>query len=212
MQIVLYSRVSTKNQEYDRQEEELRAYAKEQGWEVKSAFSEKISGARTNTERPGLMKMLEYVKKHKVDKVLVTELSRLGRSTVQVLDFIEQLKDRKVSVYIKNLNLETLMPDGKENAVSSLVFTIVAELAKMERMNIRERMESGYKHFRAQGGKVGRKSTYRKTDAEILKQYAMEAKLIRQGAALRDISVLTGHCVNTIRKIKKIVVKSDNPE
>jgi DNA invertase Pin-like site-specific DNA recombinase len=168
-------------------------------------FSEKISGARKNTERKELGKMIEYIKAQHIDKVLVTELSRLGRDTLQVLQVIETLNDMKVSLYIQNYNIETLNEDGKVNAMSQFLITILAEIARMERKAIRERMNSGYKNFREQGGVVGRKQGYTKSDEQMKQQYSQEIKLLRKGLSLREVSKLTGHSVNTIRKVTRFV-------
>ncbi len=69
---------------------------------MEATFAEKISGAKKNTERKELMKMVEYVKIHNISKVLVTELSRLGRDTLQVLQVIELLNKEGISLYIRN--------------------------------------------------------------------------------------------------------------
>ena len=149
--------------------------------------------------------MIEYIKAQHIDKVLVTELSRLGRDTLQVLQVIETLNDMKVSLYIQNYNIETLNEDGKVNAMSQFLITILAEIARMERKTIRERMNSGYKNFREQGGVVGRKQGYTKSEDQMKQQYSQEIKLLRKGLSLREISKLTGHSVNTIRKVVRFV-------
>ena len=149
--------------------------------------------------------MIEYIKAQHIDKVLVTELSRLGRDTLQVLQVIETLNDMKVSLYIQNYNIETLNEDGKVNAMSQFLITILAEIARMERKTIRERMNSGYKNFREQGGVVGRKQGYTKNDDQMKQQYSQEIKLLRKGLSLREVSKLTRHSVNTIRKVTRFV-------
>ena len=201
MDVVIFGRVSTLIQDYDRQVNELTAICTQRGWTVRSVFSEKISGARKNTERKELGKMIEYIKAQHIDKVLVTELSRLGRDTLQVLQVIETLNDMKVSLYIQNYNIETLNDDGNVNAMSQFLITILAEIARMERKTIRERISSGYKNYREQGGIVGRKQGYTKSDDQMKQQYAQEIKLLRKGLSLREVSKLTGHSVNTIRKV-----------
>lgn len=72
-----------------------------------------MSGAKKNEERKELTALLAYVRAHNINKVLVTELSRLGRDTLQVLTAIEKLNKAKVSLYIMNYNIETLTHDGK---------------------------------------------------------------------------------------------------
>ena len=85
MKTVIFARVSTSVQEYDRQVNELTAFANGNGWVVEAVFAEKVSGAKANNERTELLNMISYVEANHIDKVLVTELSRLGRDILQVL-------------------------------------------------------------------------------------------------------------------------------
>ena len=101
-QVVAFCRVSTSLQEYERQSNELTTLANSKGWKLDATFAEKISRAKKNTERTELMKMVEYVKTHNISKVLVTELSRLGRDTLQVLQVIELLNKEGISLYSQN--------------------------------------------------------------------------------------------------------------
>ena len=105
MNVVIFGRVSTLIQDYDRQVNELTAICTQRGWSVRSVFTEKISGAKKNAERKELSRMIEYIKAQHIDKVLVTELSRLGRDTLQVLQVIETLNNMKVSLFIQNYNI-----------------------------------------------------------------------------------------------------------
>lgn len=202
---VIFARVSTSVQEYDRQVNELTALAKGNGWSVEAVFAEKISGAKANTERTELLNMINYVEANHIDKVLVTELSRLGRDTLQVLEVIEMLNGKGISLFIQNYNIETLTKEGMVNAMSQFLITILAEVARMERKTIRERVESGYKNFRANGGKVGRKAGYQKSESDMKEQYTEEIKLLKKGYSLRNISKITGTSINTIRKCKALI-------
>ena len=203
--VVIFARVSTGIQEYDRQVNELKALANSNGWSVEAVFAEKVSGAKSNTERAELLNMIDYVESYNIDKVLVAELSRLGRDTLQVLEVIEMLSEKGISLYIQNYNIETLTREGKVNAMSQLLITILAEVARMVRKTIRERVESGYKNFRAAGGKVGRKIGYQKSETMMKEQYIEEIKLLKKGYSLRNISKITGTSVNTIRKCKSLI-------
>ena len=87
-------------QDYDRQVKDLTQLAKTHNWKVQEIFTEKISGAKKNDERVELNNLLAYVRAHNINKVLVTELSRLGRDTLQVLSAIELLNDAGVSLFI----------------------------------------------------------------------------------------------------------------
>ncbi len=202
---VIFARVSTSVQEYERQVNELTTFAKSNDWSVEAVFAEKISGAKANTERTELMNMISYVESNHISKVLVTELSRLGRDTLQVLEVIEMLNKKEISLCIQNYAIETLTKDGKVNAMSQFLITILAEVARMERKTIRERVESGYNNYRANGGKVGRKTGYKKAEEAMKTQYIEEIKLLRKGYSLRNISKLTGTSINTIRKCKSLI-------
>lgn len=203
--VVILARVSTNSQDYERQVSDLKALATKYNWSVEAIFAEKISGAKKNDERVELMRMIEYIEQNNISKVLVTELSRLGRNPLQVLEVIEMLNARRVSLYIQNYSIETLTEEGKVNAMSQFLITILAEVARMERQTIRERVESGYNNFRARGGKVGRKVGFQKSNDAMREQYVEELKLLRKGYSLRNISKITGTSINTIRKCKALI-------
>lgn len=192
-------------QDYDRQVKDLTLLAKTHNWKIQEIFTEKISGAKKNDERTELTNLLAYVRAHNINKVLVTELSRLGRDTLQVLSAIELLNDAGVSLYIMNYNIETLDINGKVNPMSQFLITILAEVARMERKTIKERMDSGYKNYRQSNGKVGRKVGYRKTDEQFKLDYKDVIRLLKKGVSLRDISKATGNSINTIKKCKKYI-------
>ena len=203
--VVLYCRVSTQVQDYERQVSDLTQFAKKHQWEIAETFTEKISGAKKNNERKELASLLSYARVHYINRVLVTELSRLGRDTLQVLAAIDMLNKAKVSLYIMNYNIETLTPDGKVNPMSQFMITLLAEVARMERRTIKERMASGYNNFRANGGKVGRKTGYRKSDEDFRTQYKAVFRLLGKGVSLRDISKATGVSVNTVKRCKNLL-------
>lgn len=203
--VVIYARVSTAGQDYERQLSELREYASRMGYEVVKEFSEKISGAKKVAEREALTDLLEFVKENEIAKVLIYECSRLSRRAVDFLQVIEYLTERGISVYIHQNGLETLLPDGTPNPIANLVLGILAQFNSMERRLIRSRMESGYNHFRMNGGKVGRKVGYRKSVDEMRIQYSKEIQLIKKGISLRNIAAICRTSVNTLQKIKKII-------
>lgn len=205
MKVVIYARVSTKTQEFDRQVAELREYASKMEYEVVAEFTEKISGAKKVEEREALTELLAYTETHKVDKVLIYECSRLSRRAVDFLTVIENLTLRKISVYIHQNGLETLLPNGQPNPIAQLVMGILAQFNSMERSLIRSRMESGYNHYRVNGGKVGRKEGYRKIDEQMKADYPKEIQLLKKGLSLRNIRAITSTSVNTLRKLQKIL-------
>lgn len=206
MKVVIYARVSTAIQEYDRQIDELKDYAKRMDYEVVKVYCEKISGAKKVAERNALSELLDYVRNNKIDKVLIYECSRLSRRIVDFLQVIEVLNELKVSLYIHQNGLETLLKNGSVNPIASLVLGIVAQFNSMERSLIRSRMESGYNHFRSNGGRVGRKQGYKKSAENMKEEYAEEIRLLKKGISLRNICKITHTSVNTLRKIRDLTI------
>ena len=202
--VVIYARVSTKVQDYNRQLAELREYARKMEYEVVAEFTEKISGAKKVEERQALTELLAFTEQNRVDKVLIYECSRLSRRAVDFLSVIEYLTNRKISVYIHQNGLETLLPSGQPNPIAQLVMGILAQFNSMERSLIRCRMESGYNHFREGGGKVGRKEGYRKSVEQMKTDYQKEIQLLKKGLSLRNVSIITSTSVNTLRKLKNL--------
>ena len=207
--VVILARVSTNKQDYDRQVIELTEYYNRVGWEVAVVFANKVSGAKAVEERAEIVDMIEYIKANAIQRVVVLEISRLGRNTLEALKVIQTLNENGVSLYIKNYNLETLNPDGKPNPVASLITTILLEIASMERLTIQERMASGRDKYiakcRETGVKMGRPSSYRKSDDEYKEQYSKEISLLRKGISLRNIYAITGTSVGTLRKLQAFV-------
>lgn len=204
MRAVIYARVSTSGQDYERQLDELRSYAARMGYEIVREFSEKVSGAKKIEEQEALSDLLDYVESNKVDKILIYECSRLSRRAVDFLAVIEQLTEQGGAVFILQNGLETLQPDGKPNPIAQLVLGVLAQFNSMERGLIRSRMESGYNNYRANGGVVGRKKGYRKSTEQMKSEYAEELRLLRKGYSLANVSKLTGTAINTLRKVKSI--------
>ena len=207
MKVVILARVSTDKQEYNRQVVELTDYCNKMGYEVMKVFANKGSGAKKNEDRSEIMEMLQYIEENKIDKVCVLEISRLGRNTLEALKVIELLNEKKICLFIKNYNLETLDAKGNVNPITSLICTILLEISSMERHTIIERMASGRDQYiakcRATGKKMGRPSTYRKSDDTMREQYKKEISLLKQGMSLRNISIITGTSIMTIRKLYK---------
>ena len=207
--MVILARVSTDKQDYERQVNELTDYCRKMDWKVEKVFTNKVSGAKKNEEREEIQELISYVNSNQIRRVVCLEISRMGRNTLEALKVIQILNEHKVSLYVKNYNLETLDSEGRVNPVASLICTILLEVAAMERLTIKERMASGRDQYiekcRREGIKMGRPSTYRKSIDEYKKQYQREFSLIRKGLSLANISAITGTSINTIRKIKVVM-------
>lgn len=207
--VVILARVSTDKQDYERQLIELREYCSRAGWQIVHEFAAKVSGAKQNEERSEITELVNYVNSNHIKRVVCLEVSRLGRNTLESLKVIQILNEHKVSLFIKNYGLETLTPDGNVNPVASLITTILLEIAQMERLTIRERMASGRNQYiakcRANGIKMGRPASYRKSEAAYREQYAKEIALLRKGISLRNVRAITGTSINTLRKLCRIL-------
>ena len=183
---VIYARVSTEDQDYDRQITELKAYAKALNFEVVAIAAEKLSGAKQAVDRPELDTLLVKVKAEEVKHILVWDLSRLSRNVADTLAIVEVLNQSCCCLHIKDLNIKTLDKDCKPDAMAQMFITMLAAVAAMERKNIRSRMESGYKHHLATGGKVGRTIGYKKPMDQI--QYFADIKRnLIAGLSLRKV-------------------------
>lgn len=202
--VIIYARVSTAGQDYDRQLVELQQYADRMNYAVIKTFSEKISGAKKVEERHAMTELLNYIEVNKVDKVLIYECSRLSRRAVDFLSIIEMFNEKKISLYIHQNGLETLLPNGGINPIATLVLGILAQFNSMERSLIRSRMESGYNNYRNSGGVVGRKTGYRKTNEQMKEEYAEEIRLLKKGYSLRNVAKITSTSVNTLRKLSTL--------
>lgn len=205
MNVVLLCRVSTNHQDYNRQINELTEYCNRQGWNIEKVFANKVSGAKKLEERTEIIEMISYVRAHEIDKVVVLEISRLGRNTLEALKVIQMLNEEGICLYVKNYNLETII-NGKINPVASLICTILLEIASMERLTIAERMTSGRNQYiarcRETGKKMGRPATYRKSTDAYKEQYTKELGLIRKGVSLRNVEKLTGTSMKTLQKVR----------
>lgn len=207
---VIYARVSSVSDRQDtsRQIEDLRKYANLRDIEVVATFEEHISGAKKNEERQILTDCLEYCTTNSVHYLLLSELSRLGRSTLQVLRSLEVLHEAKISVYIQNLGLYTLQPDGKVNPIVSILITILAEMSNIERSNIVYRLNSGRSNYIAKGGKLGRKTGSIKTEEKKREEYKEVIQLLKKGYSVRNVAKLQGIGISTVQRVKNIFVNA----
>lgn len=202
---MIYARVSSVNDRQDttRQIEDLKRYANSQDIEVVSIFEEHISGAKKNEERQVLTDCIQYCISNSVNYLLLSELSRLGRSTLQVLRSLDILHEAKVSVYIQNIGLYTLQANGDINPIASIIVTILAEMANIERSGIVYRLNSGRANYISRGGKLGRKVGSVKTEDKMKNEYKEVIALLKKGYSIRNIAKLQHVGVSTVQRVKK---------
>ena len=202
---VIYSRVSSlgERQCNERQIEDLKILAKQKNYTIKKIYEEKISGAKKNVERPILTECLEYCISQNVKILLLSELSRLGRDVDEVLKNVMLCKERELNVYFQKENLSIFDDSGKEHPFLTIFIAILGTVAQMERENIKFRLDSGRELYKRSGGKLGRKTGYRKSKEEKAEQYAGVIKLLKRGYPVRNIAKIESVGISTVMRLKK---------
>lgn len=189
----IYARVSTTDQSCDRQVTELAAFAERGGYEVVGVFRETAPGTRAN--RVARNQVIDLAQARKIDAVLVTELSRWGRSTQDLLDTLHRLAAWKVSVIaLSGMTFELDTPHGR------MMATLLAGIAQFERDLLSERVRSGLAAARARGKKLGRQPGQR-PKSDKLAPKVVEA--VKQGRSYRWIAHDLRISKNTVLAIMK---------
>ena len=197
---VKYNRTSTIQQEgkrfdLDKNEYDLTLFDK--GVSGKIPFSERIEGN----------KLTQLVNDGKVSEVVVEELSRLGRNTIDTLTTLKFFEDNGVNVVVKSMGNLQSMVNGKKNPIWNLITSVMSSLYELERENILERTEMGRKMYVMNGGKLGRKVGTTENRSDFLKKEKTQkiVSLLEKGKSVRDISGRLGVSTKTVVKVRKYV-------
>ena len=184
--VVLYARVSTKDQDCERQISELRIIASNHNYHIVDEYIDTgFSGSLKN--RPELDRMMKDAFLKKFEMVMTLELSRVGRSTKNLLEIVEKLKEKDINLFIANQQIDTSTPIG------SMFFTIASAFATYERDLIRERVISGLQNAKKKGKVLGRKTNLNGlTKSKILEMRS-------NNIGLKKIAAETKIAVKTIR-------------
>ncbi|MBT2659391.1 recombinase family protein [Bacillus sp. ISL-18] len=178
-ELIGYARVSTLDQDYSLQAEQLAKYG------CSKIFQEKKSGK--NTGRPELKKALEYLREG--DKLVVYKIDRLARSTRDLHNIVYDLQEKGIGVVFIKEQIDFSSAAGK------LMFTMLGAIAEFERDLINERTKEGRERAREQGKHLGRKGQDTKEVKRALKLFAERE---RNGLSVNDISKQTGVPRSTI--------------
>lgn len=202
---VIYARVSSigDRQSTDRQVKDLSDYAVYQKMEVRKVFEEHISGAKKNDERPVLCEAIKYCKEYRIDVLLVSELSRLGRNAFEVLASVKDLLDCGINLYIQKEQFTLLDKEGKPSLFAPVMIATLSTCAQLERDNISFRLNSGRKQYVEKGGKLGRPAGSTKSQDKKREEYREVINLLNKGYAIRDVAKLTGKGISTVLRVKK---------
>ena len=192
MRVALYARVSTQDQDCERQLRDLRQFAQRRDDQIISTITEQASGSKD--DRSGRKEILQLAQAKQIDAILVTELSRWGRSTTDLLSTLEQLESFGVSLIAM-----TGMTFDLTSATGKLMATMLAGISEFERSLLQERIRSGLDNARSAGKTLGRpagSSTTNKYKKRVL-------KCREEGKSYRWIAKDLQISKNTVAKIVK---------
>lgn len=184
---------------------ELTEYAKRNGIDVVKSFQDFLSGATPNEERWVLKKCMAYCTEVNkgVECILMSEVSRLGRNYWEMTELAKFFHDHHLNVYFMRENLYMFNSDGTDTPIFSMLFGVYSSIAENERTVIKERLQSGYKNFRAKGGKVGRKEGTVKTKEQLEQEYKQVIKELQRGTSISRTAKLCDVSTATVARLKK---------
>ena len=201
LRAAIYCRVSTTDQDCDRQRRELLEYAARADYQVVGVFSEKVSGMKCDRDRPERQKVMDLVQARKVDVVLCSELTRWGRSKKDLVLSVERLCTRDVSlVCLQGFDFDLTTAHGK------FLLWMFAGLAEFERNMTRERVCSGLANAKAKGKHLGRPSGRSRKTASKLPDVL---SLHQQGFSIRAIASRVKLSKTNVQRLLKQVDKAN---
>ncbi len=189
--VAIYCRVSTADQSCERQERDLTAFAGRAGYKIAGIYKETGSGVKL--DRAERKKIMALAQARHIDAILVTELSRWGRSTIDLLNTLRELESWKVSVIAMNgMTFDLSSPHGR------MLATFLSGIAEFERDLISERVKSGLAVAKARGKKLGRQRGQRPKSDRLAPRVLA---LVAEGRSYRLIGRELGLSKNTVSDI-----------
>lgn len=190
---VKYNRVSTMQQSGER--------FKEDGSTYDLTLFDKVSGSVPFDKRPEGAKLVKLIQEGKVERVVVEEISRLGRNVMDVAKTLKFLEGHQVNLSIRGMGIESMV-DGKPNSTFRLILQIMASIAEMEKEHIKERTSQGRAIAVSKGVKMGRKEGSNETREKFLKKHDDIQRMLNSELSVRDIAKLTGKAPSTVQRVK----------
>jgi DNA invertase Pin-like site-specific DNA recombinase len=195
---IKYNRTSTINQDGERFKMDKDSYDL-------TLFDKGVSGKIPFKERENGKVLVGLISEGKVSELVVEELSRLGRNTIDTLTTLKWLDDNGVNVVVKGMGNLQSQVNGKKNPIWNLITSVMSSLYELERENILERTEMGRKMYVINGGKLGRRVGTVENRREFLQKETNQKiiSLLDKGKSIRDISGRLGVSTTTIVKVRK---------
>ena len=203
--VAIFGRVSLDTMDFQRQISDLQKVADRLNYEVVSVITEKISGVKNNDERLGVQQLLQEARQGRFQKILCTEVSRLGRSTIQTLSLLEELHQMGISVYLQDLNSETLNENGEIGFQTEIMLHMLSLFAKNERRNLIDRIKSGMLQAQKNNVHCGRPKNSKEKNNEFLSKYPKVIDGLTRGFSIRECVKLYDVSLGTVAKIKKMI-------
>lgn len=200
--VAILVRVSTGKQESDRQVFELKEVAAHSGWEVVEVVEETVSGAAEDNDRSGIEQVLDLARARRIRKVLVHEVSRVARKNSLAHRFVEDLEELGVSLYWHAQRIETLLASGRRNPAASIMFSLLAEMARAERETLVDRIRSGIDAAKRKGVHCGRPVGSSVGREVFLWKHRDIARQLRAGHSVRHAAKITGKGVSTVQRVQ----------
>ena len=201
----LFIRVSTDKQDYQRQILELNVFCRQKNMEVAETIATKITGTKTFQDREDLQLLFKSAASKKFDKVVVSEISRIGRNAKDIRNTIDYLHSKKIAIVFRNLGgLESLDDHGNESFVTNIIIAIYSELAQEEKRILSERIKSGLVNAKHKGKQIGRPEG-KQEDEVLLKKYSRLAADLKKGLSLSQCQKLHDVSRNTAIKVKRLL-------
>jgi len=205
IQVAIFGRTSTQEQDYQRQVVDMQKVADKFNYQVVSVITEKISGAKKNEERLGIQQLLNEARAGKFQKVLVTEVSRLGRNTLETLKLVEELHQLNISIYLHDLGTETLNNEGEMNMQTEMMLHMLSLFAKNERRTTIARIKSGMAQAKKNGIHCGRRKGTTENPEIFLAKYSKVVDGLKKGFSIRECVKLYDTSLGTVAKIRKMI-------
>lgn len=189
MKSLIYTRVSSvgERQNVERQINDLKAYANKNNIEVIATYQEKISGAVSNDKRDVLNECLQYAKNESVDVILFSELSRLGRNVLEIMEKIKWLQDNKINAFFQKENMMLLNDNGEVSPTTTILISCLGMVAQLERDNIKFRLNSGRECAKNKGVKMGRPTNTKMTSTQRQQKYSKVIKMLNKGLTVKEV-------------------------
>jgi len=189
----IYLRVSTNGQTVENQRRELLAAAERNGWQVVAEFADEgVSGSKGRDKRPALDKLLRGVARRDFDMVAAWSVDRLGRSVQDLCATLNELRAKRVDLFLHQQGLDTSTPAGRA------FFQMLGVFSELERAIIIERINAGLSRAKAQGKHLGRPRG--SWNEEMIRE------LLAQGVGILKVARTVGCGVSTVQRVKTEMV------